>query len=83
MTEVETKIMAEENKNERGTTDVLMKGGKLYHPSEDIVKNANVQNYEKVYRDAEKDPVKFWTQAAEELFWHKKWNCFENNLTFF
>jgi len=63
----------EKNIKENGTTEVLMSEDKLFKPSDDVVKNANVQDYEKVYEEALKDPVKFWVQAAEELTWHKKW----------
>jgi len=58
-------------KNPDGTTDVLMESGELFKPSEDVVKNANIQDYETVYKQAAEDPVKFWDQAAGELTWDK------------
>ncbi|PIR97371.1 MAG: acetate--CoA ligase [Candidatus Doudnabacteria bacterium CG10_big_fil_rev_8_21_14_0_10_41_10] len=50
-----------------------MKDDEFYYPSEEVVKNANIQNYEKVYKEAAKDPVKFWEKAAKDLTWQKKW----------
>ena len=67
--------MSEEKnkKSNKGTTDVLLSEGEFYYPSEEVKKHANVKNYEAIYKAAKEDPVKFWEQAAEELFWHKKW----------
>ena len=59
--------------DEHEMTEVLLKGGELYHPSDDNVRDANVSDYKQIYKEAEKNPVKFWTTAAEELFWYKKW----------
>jgi acetyl-CoA synthetase len=45
-----------------------------YHPSEEVVKNAYVPNYEALYAEAQKDPLAFWAKQAEELHWFKKWD---------
>lgn len=49
-----------------------------YAPSTEFVKNANVQGiegYRELYRKAEADPEKFWSELAEEaVFWFKKWD---------
>jgi len=44
----------------------------LYYPSEEFKKGAWLKDG-KIYREAEKDPLKFWEKLAEELFWFRKW----------
>ena len=50
----------------------MIKKGELYYPTEEFKKNAWV-NDPKIYREAEKDPVKFWEKLAKELFWFTPW----------
>ena len=45
-----------------------------YHPSADMVKQANVQDYEAEYERAMKDPEAFWADCAEKLEWYQKWD---------
>ena len=45
----------------------------LYYPSKEFARSANINN-KKIYKDAEKNPIKFWEGLAKELFWFKKWN---------
>lgn len=45
-----------------------------YYPDDEIVKNANVPDYEAVYQEAEDDIEAFWAKRAEELDWYKKWD---------
>ena len=62
----------------------MIRKGKLYYPSKDFQKKALVNNAS-IYKEAEKNPVKFWEKLAVELFWFKKWKkgfvhnppCFE------
>lgn len=60
-------------KGKRELTDVLLTAQKIYKPSKSIVKNANVQDWEKIIRQAEKDPVKYWDDAAKDIVWFKPW----------
>ena len=30
--------------------------------------------YEQVYRHSRDDPEGFWAQAAEPLYWHRRWD---------
>ena len=61
----------------------MIKKENLYFPSEEFKKNAWV-NDAKIYKDAEKDPVKFWEGLAGELTWQKKWQKgFEHNPPYF
>ncbi len=45
-----------------------------YYPSEEIVKNSIVPDYEALYKKAQKDPQAFWAEQAETLHWFKKWD---------
>lgn len=45
-----------------------------YYPSEQIVKNALIPNYEEVYEKAKQDPQAFWAERAGELEWYQKWD---------
>ena len=61
----------------------MVKKGELYYPSEEFKKSAWANN-EKIYKEAEKDPVKFWEKFAGELLWKKKWEkAFEHNPPYF
>lgn len=48
--------------------------GEVYHPSPDIVANANVPDPEELYKEAAASPEKYWARRAEELEWYKKWD---------
>ncbi|MGB2762197.1 MAG: acetate--CoA ligase [Minisyncoccales bacterium] len=50
----------------------MIKKGDLYYPSKEI-KNSAWLNNEKIYKEGEKDPIKFWENLAKEIFWFKKW----------
>ncbi len=48
--------------------------GEVYYPFPEVVENANVQNPELSYREAERDLEAFWARRAGELEWYKKWD---------
>jgi len=48
--------------------------GEVFFPSEEVVKNANVQDYEAWYKQSIEDPEGFWADRANELEWFKKWD---------
>ena len=50
----------------------MIKKGDLYYPTEEFKKKAWI-NDEKIYKEAGKDPIKFWTNLAKELFWFEPW----------
>lgn len=51
----------------------LIKKGNLYFPSKEFQKRAWVKN-RSIYKEAIKDPILFWENAAKELLWTKKWS---------
>ncbi|MCK4453831.1 acetate--CoA ligase [Candidatus Parcubacteria bacterium] len=44
----------------------------LYYPTKEIKNKAWVKD-KKIYKDAERNPIKFWEDLAKEIFWFKKW----------
>lgn len=48
--------------------------GEWYHPTEDVIEQSHVPDYEEVYRDAVEDPQAFWAKRADTLEWHKMWD---------
>lgn len=45
-----------------------------YQPTESILQNANVKEYENLYHYSVKNREKFWAEQAETLYWFKKWD---------
>jgi acetyl-CoA synthetase len=45
-----------------------------YYPSDEVVKNSHVPDYEKVYNEAVADPEAFWAKRADTLEWYQKWD---------
>ena len=48
--------------------------GEWYEPPSEITENANVPDYETVYKEAMDDLEKFWAARAEDLEWFEKWD---------
>ncbi len=48
--------------------------GAVYHPSEEIVAQANVPDYEAWYRRSLEAPADFWAERAGELEWFRQWD---------
>jgi acetyl-CoA synthetase len=45
----------------------------FYYPSDEVVANANVQEYEALYQQSINDPRSFWADRANELEWYQPW----------
>jgi len=56
-----------------GQTEVLLNENKLYKPSADTLKHAEVKQYKAIAMKAAKDPEGYWEKAAKELEWYKPW----------
>ena len=48
--------------------------GEVYIPAGEIVKQANVTEYQELYQQSIEDPSGFWADRAEELEWYQKWD---------
>ena len=61
----------------------VKKKGKFYVPTKEM-KNIAWVNSKKIYKEAAKNPFKFWTKFANELVWFKKWRkVYEEKLPHF
>jgi acetyl-CoA synthetase len=55
----------------------------LYYPTKEFQKRAWLKS-NKVYKEANKSPIKFWEKLAQELVWQKKWKkAFEHKPPYF
>ena len=48
--------------------------GEVYYPSQEMVAQANVQDWDKLAEFARTDLEGFWAKEAEELEWFQKWD---------
>jgi acetyl-CoA synthetase len=48
--------------------------GEVYHPPQEIVESANVQEFDNLYQKSIQDPEGFWGDRADELEWYQKWD---------
>lgn len=55
-------------------TDKPQLEGEVFYPAQDVVAQANVQEYEALYKRSIEDPQGFWAERAEELEWFQKWD---------
>ncbi len=55
-------------------TKYVVKKGDRYYPNKEMKKIAWITN-PKIYREGEKDPIKFWGKLAKEgIVWEKEWD---------
>ena len=55
------------------TVDALLEENRVFKPEKSFLSQANVQD-EGIYRDAHKNPKKYWENWAKKLDWFQKWN---------
>lgn len=48
--------------------------GDVYYPSENVIAQANIRDYEEQVRQAQDDLKGFWGERADELEWYRKWD---------
>ncbi len=59
--------MAKKGNNQIGTK-------KLYYPSDSIKKQANVKDFDSLYKRSIEDREGFWAEEADKLDWFQKWD---------
>ena len=66
------------------TKYVIKKKGKMFWPSKEMKEIAWLKD-SRIYKEAEKNPVKFWAKLAEQgISWDKKWKKdYEEKIPFF
>jgi len=47
---------------------------KFYHPSNEIIQQANVKEYDNLYQYSIGHREEFWAEQAEKLAWFHKWD---------
>jgi acetyl-CoA synthetase len=50
----------------------------VFYPSEAVIAQANVSEYEKMYEYSVNNREEFWAEQAENLSWYKKWDSVLN-----
>ncbi len=48
--------------------------GEVFYPSEEVISQARVKDWDALAEKARKDPQAFWAAEAEELEWFQKWD---------
>ena len=48
--------------------------GEVFYPSEEVIKSANIKDWDELDKKAKKDYPGFWSEIANELHWFKKWD---------
>ncbi len=48
--------------------------GNVYYPSQDVIDQANVKDYDSLYKHSIENREQFWTEEAEKLEWFQKWD---------
>src|SRR3990167_1151521 len=46
----------------------------MINPSNEIVEQSYLKDYEKLYKEVQQDPEAFWENIAQELSWFKPWS---------
>ena len=46
----------------------------IYYPSEEVIANANIKEYDETYKRSIEDLESFWAEVAERVDWHRKWD---------
>ena len=47
---------------------------KIYYPSQAVIEQANIKEYDQLYARSIENPEIFWSEQAEQLSWYKKWD---------
>ncbi len=46
----------------------------VYYPSQEVIENAIVKDYDALYKRSVEDREGFWAEEAEKLEWYSKWD---------
>ncbi|MEX0681499.1 MAG: acetate--CoA ligase [Balneolales bacterium] len=59
---------------DKGTLVTENKDSEFVYPSKELLKHANVKDYEALYKKSIENREGFWSDEAKKLHWHKKWD---------
>jgi acetyl-CoA synthetase len=65
------------DQKEEKTITSMMAENRVFKPSPEVSKQAYIKSfeeYQKIYKESEKDPEAFWANLATQLDWYKKWD---------
>ncbi len=48
--------------------------GDVFYPSQEVIENAHIQDYETLYKYSIEKPEEFWAERANELEWYQTWD---------
>ena len=72
--------------SDSNTIESVLNESRLFPPSEEFIAQAHIsgmEEYARLYAEAEADPESYWAKHAESLHWFKKWDTvLEWNLPF-
>jgi acetyl-CoA synthetase len=72
--------------SDSNTIESILNESRLFPPSEEFKAQAHIsgmEEYERLYAEAEADPESYWAKQAETLHWFQKWDqVLEWNLPF-
>jgi acetyl-CoA synthetase len=72
--------------SDSNTIESVLNESRLFPPSEEFTAQAHIsgiEEYERLYAEAEADPESYWAKQAESLHWFQKWDTvLEWNLPF-
>ena len=46
----------------------------IYYPSQSVIEQANIKEYDQLYARSIENPEVFWSEQAEQLSWYRKWD---------
>ncbi len=54
--------------------NIKTSSSEIYYPSEDILNNATIKEYQSMYKDSIENREAFWEKEADSLEWYQKWD---------
>ena len=51
----------------------VQKEPEIFYPNQNILDNANIKEYDNLYKYSIENPEAFWAEQAESLDWYQKW----------
>ena len=48
--------------------------GEVFYPSKEVIKNAIIKDYDKLYKSSIENREEFWAKEAKTLGWYRKWD---------
>jgi len=57
--------------------DSILNERRVFQPSTEFSQDAHIkdlEHYQRLYREAEEDPERFWSEIAGQLHWFRKWD---------